>query len=274
MVPNTRSDDSAALEHILTVILSEPPPPDAASSTPPFRACLAKAGVSNASDFVSLEPYYYGILTFAVEPYGPEDQSLSIIQVKKINSLVSWFYQVPPSGVSRWLDLDYSSFQAWRTLSAPVPQGVSPASISLPSSAIYDFRKNVKRSVSDYQVFKEDRLWHSWHRHLLMTARSHNVDNVLNLLYSPTDPDDLDLLQEQKRFVFSILEQKVQTSDGLVFLRAHSSYGDATAVCKDLVERYSKSTAAQLSASEIEEDLSTFRLNDTWKKSNLMFLNA
>jgi hypothetical protein len=30
----------------------------------------------------------------------------------------------------------------------------------------------------------------------------------------------------------------------------------------------------QLSASEIKEDLSTFRLNDNWKKSNLMFLNA
>jgi hypothetical protein len=57
MVPTTRSDESAALEHILTVILSEPPPPDAASSIPPFRACLAKAGVSIASDFVSFEPY-------------------------------------------------------------------------------------------------------------------------------------------------------------------------------------------------------------------------
>jgi hypothetical protein len=101
------------------------------------------------------------------------------------------------------------------------------------------------------------------------------VDNVLNLSYSPTDPNDFALLQEQKRFVFSILEQKVQTSDSLVFLRVHSSsIRDATAVYKDLVERYRKSTAAQLSASEIEEDLSTFRLNDTWKKSNLMFLNA
>jgi hypothetical protein len=82
MVPTTQSDDSAALEHILTIILSEPPPPDAASSTPPFRACLAEAGVSNASDYVSLEPYDYGIFTFAVEPSGPEDRSLSIIQLK------------------------------------------------------------------------------------------------------------------------------------------------------------------------------------------------
>jgi hypothetical protein len=260
MVPTTQSDNSTALEHILTVILSEPLPPAGTSSNPPFCACLAKVGISKASDFVSLEPSDYGIITFAVEPSGPEDQSLSLIQVKKIKSLFSWFHQVSSYGVSRWLDLDYSSFQAWRSLPTSILQGASPASVSLPSS--------------DYQVSKEDRLWHSWHQHLLTTAQSHNVDNVLNLSYSPTNPDDIALLQEQKRFVFSVLEQKVLTSDGTVFTRVHSTSGDATAVYKNLVEHYSKSTAAQLSASEIKEDLSTFHLSDTWKKSNLMFLNA
>jgi hypothetical protein len=73
------------------------------------------------------------------------------------------------------MDLDLSTFQAWRSLPAPVPREVSPASVSLPSSAIHDFSKSVKRSISDYQVFKED---HLWHRHLLTTARSHNVDNA------------------------------------------------------------------------------------------------
>ncbi len=40
-----------------------------------------------------------------------------------------------------------------------------------------------------------------------------------------------------------------------------------------LVEHYSKSTAAQLSASEIKEDLSIFCLDNTWKQTSLMFLN-
>jgi hypothetical protein len=88
MVPTTQSDESAALEHILIIILSEPLPPAGSSSNPPFCVCFAKAVVSNASDFVSLEPSDYGSLTFAVESSGPEDQSLSLIQVKKINSLL------------------------------------------------------------------------------------------------------------------------------------------------------------------------------------------
>ncbi len=70
------------------------------------------------------------------------------------------------------------------------------------------------------------------------------------------------------------LQQKVLTSDIIVFICVHSNTGDATAVYSDLIECYSKSTATQLSASEIEQDRSTFCLDDTWNKPNLTFLNA
>jgi hypothetical protein len=41
-----------------------------------------------------------------------------------------------------------------------------------------------------------------------------------------------------------------------------------------MIDRHSKSTAALLAASELEESLSTFRLDSTWKKSCLAFLNT
>ncbi len=58
----------------------------------------------------------------------------------------------------------------------------------------------------------------------LTTGRSHNVGEVLDLSYSPSNPNSIALLQEQKRFLFSVLEQKVLTSDGIVFIRAHSTH--------------------------------------------------
>ena len=275
MVPVTRSD-TGALEHILSIVLSEPAPTGADPTITPFRACFNAAGVTTATDFMSMDPAQYGAITFSLLPSGNYTDVLNAVQVKKINSLFSWYRQVPIPTVSRWFDLDASIFQVWR-ITPPTPVQ-NPATLHPPlatsNSAIYDFRKGVKRSLSDYNIFKEDRLWHSWNRHLMTTARSHNVDNVLNLSYIPSTADDIALLQEQKRFVFSVLEQKVQTSDGVVFIRMHSSSGDATAVYKDLVDRYSKSTAAQLSAAELEQELSAFRLDDTWKQTNLMFLNS
>ena len=150
MAPITRADDSAALEHILISILLEPLlPTTVGSTTPPFRACFSKAGISNASDSLSISPSDYGHITFATDPFGQEDQILSLTQVKKINFLFSWLHQIPFSDATRWLSLDYQSFQVWRSQPTPTPQGTSPAAVSLPSSAIHDFRKSVKRSVAN-----------------------------------------------------------------------------------------------------------------------------
>jgi hypothetical protein len=277
MPPITRSD-ATALEHILGVLLAQPPT-SADGTIPPFCACLITAGVLNATDFISVEPTVYGSILFSTTTGGDEDQHLNAIQIKKLDSLFLWFHSVSPAPVTRWFDLDADGFQAWR-IRAPTPAITSPSpstssvTTTASSSVIHDFRKGIKRSVSDYKPFKEDRLWHAWHRHILTTARAQNVENVLDLTYKPSTPDEVALLAEQQKFVFSVFEQTIFTSDGIVFVRIHSSTGDATAVFRAMVERYGRSTAAQLSASEIEGELSTFRLDTTWKKTNLAFLNA
>ena len=105
-------------------------------------------------------------------------------------------------------------------------------------------------------------------------ARSHNVDNVINLTYKATTPDEIALLHEQQKFFFSVLEQTVLTPDGLLIIRKHSGTGDASAAYSDLVERYGKSTAAELAANELENDLIEFRMDASWTKTNLAFLLA
>ena len=93
-----------------------------------------------------------------------------------------------------------------------------------------DFRKGVKRSISDYKPFKEDRCFNSWQRHLQTTACSHNVDNVINLACVPSASKEVTLLEEQKKFVCSVLEQTVLTPDGILVILVHSDAGDALAV--------------------------------------------
>ena len=115
MVPTTRSDDSAALEHILAVIFNKSYPIATSTSIPSFRACFTKAGVSNASDLISMDPSDYGLIFFALDPFGNEDRQLNYIQVKKLNSLFSWFRQDPSATVSHWLTLDYQTFQSPHT---------------------------------------------------------------------------------------------------------------------------------------------------------------
>ena len=75
--------------------------------------------------------------------------------------------------------------------------------------------------------------------------------------------------------MYSVLEQTVLTPDGiLIILIVHSDTGDASAVYSDLVDRYGKSMAAQLAASELESGLALFWLDASWTKTNLAFLIA
>jgi hypothetical protein len=273
MAPLTRSD-ATALEHILAVLL-EQPVLVTGSAAPPFRACFLAAGVTTATDFVSITPDTYGSVEFSIEADGSDASSkLNVIQIKKIRSLIDWFSQVPAPPATRWFDLTDDAFRTWRTQSTLT----SPASVPAPApsslSAISEFRKGVKRSVSDYKAFKEDRFFISWQRHLQITARSHNVDNVINLTYKATTPDEIALLHEQQKFFFSVLEQTVLTPDGLLIIRNHSATGNATAAYSALVDRYGKSTAAELAATDIENDLIEFRMDASWTKTNSAFLQA
>jgi hypothetical protein len=234
--------DAAALEHVLLVLLNQPVVV-ADSATPPFRACFLAAGVTNATDFVSVSPDAHASVEFSIDADGSDANSkLNVIQIKKPCPLVDWFSQVAAPPTSRWCA---------SALTVPAHAPTVPASIS---SAL-EFLKGVKRSVSDHKPFKEDRFFVSWQRHLKITVRSHNVDVVIDLSHAPSAPGAIGLLHKQQKFFFIVFEQTVLSPDGLLIIRKRSDAGDAAAVCFDLVDRCGKSTAAELAADELENDL-------------------
>jgi hypothetical protein len=236
MAPITHSDETA-LEYTLAILLEQPPIASRDTDLPKFRACFNEAGVTCASDFISISPSSYGGMLFSSTNGGTDkDSALNVTQIKKLSTLVSWFRQFPAPSATKWFDLNEATFCSWRTQPAtpPVSAVTAPTAATAITaiSAITDFRKGVKHSISDYKAFKEDRYFNSWQRHLQTTARSHNVDNVINLLCVPTKQDEQDLLDEQKKFVYSVLEQTVLTPDGILIIRVHSDAGDATAALR------------------------------------------
>jgi len=194
MVPVTRSDVNA-LEHILTILLGEAVPFAASEDLTPFRSCFTTAGVTNASDFVSIDPSAYGAILFPTTKGGTPDKQLNVIQVKKLVSLLSWLSAQPSPGVSTWFNLDFAGFQNHRVHLIPLPLASPTPSNTL--SAVDVFRKGVRRNISDFKPFKEDRYWYSWQRHLLTTARSQNIEKVFDLSYTATNPSNVALLEEQ-----------------------------------------------------------------------------
>ena len=122
---STRSDASA-LEHILGVLLEEPPIIATDSVVPNFQACLKEAGVTCASDFLSIDPSAYAAVPFSVIKDGTDkDTNLNVIQIKKLSALVSWFRQTPASPAVHWFDLSEDAFRTWRVKSI-IPAASTP----------------------------------------------------------------------------------------------------------------------------------------------------
>jgi hypothetical protein len=186
MAQITRSDETA-LECMLAILLEQPPIASTGSDLPKFRACFNEAGVTCASDFVSISPSSCGGMLFSSVNGGADKEStLNVMQIKKPSTLVSWFRQFAAPSAAKWFVLNEAgAFRSWRTQPAtpPVSTATAPAAATAITaiSAITDFRKGVKRS-SHCKAFKEDRCFNSWQRHPQTTARSHNVDNVVNPL--------------------------------------------------------------------------------------------
>ena len=87
MVAALRSDGTA-IEHILVVLL-EQPAIEIGSAIPPFRACFLAAGVTTATDFVSLALDANGAVEVSTQADGSDAHSkLNILQIKKLCSLV------------------------------------------------------------------------------------------------------------------------------------------------------------------------------------------
>jgi hypothetical protein len=104
----------------------------------------------------------------------------------------------------------------------------------------------VRRSVPDYTKFKEAKQWQQWHRRIQSTASAQGVENVFNPLYVPMTEDKNAIFKEQQKYGYQVLEQAIQSSEGMVIVREYSQTKDAQAVYAKLQARYAHSQAATL----------------------------
>ena len=195
-----------------------------------------------------------------------KDTTLNVIQIKKLSSLVSWFRQRTqllklqnglPSpkmhsgpgvlNLTHLLPLLLLILLLLPLLALPLPIFGRESS---PVFLITSLSRIIAISTHDSVTFRQQ-----------LAAIMLTMSSIL--AYMPSTSKEVARL----KFVYSVLEQKVLTPDVIL-----TDTVDVLAVYADLVDRYGKSRAAQLAASELESDLAAFRIDASWTKTNLAFL--
>jgi hypothetical protein len=131
---------------------------------------------------------------------------------------------------------------------------------------VSDFKKGIKLDMSYFPTLKQDKQWDNWNRATITHARAQDVSNVLDPNYALTDPTDIALFQEQKKYMCAVFERHLQTDKGKALVRMHYTNADAQAIYMELSQYALKSTKTSLDSATLLAYITSAKLGDgQWK---------
>ncbi len=134
--------------------------------------------------------------------------------------------------------------------------------------AVNNFKKGIRRDP-----MKDDHRFEQWNLHTKATARAQGMGDIFDKTYKPVRPEDQALFIEKQHYMYSVFVDRIQTDTGKEVVRLHQATSDAHKIYADLVEHYTKSTAAVLDASKILSFLTNHKLGkDAWSGTTTQFI--
>ena len=145
------------------------------------------------------------------------------------------------------------------------PTGYSPAAIEL-----IGFKKGIKTEIAAYPSLKDERYFDDFKRSLLIVAKTHECNEVLDPNYTPGDePEEKDLFEVKQTFMFSVFNANLQTK---TIVRRHLGNTDAQAVWKEPSEHMRTSSRGDSEKRRLTQYVTNSVLDDTFKGTTEQFV--
>ena len=132
-----------------------------------------------------------------------------------------------------FLHTTFHQFMSWKlneiTTSSPSPPPSVTASDpraapSTPSfsSQLLNFKRGIKRDISAYSTLKDEKYYESSKRSMLVTARAHDCEEILQPTFRPKgDADSLELFSLKNDFMYSVFNKCLLSDMGKTIVRKH-----------------------------------------------------
>ena len=90
------------------------------------------------------------------------------------------------------------------------------------SSQLLNFKRGIKRDISAYPSLKDEKYYESFKRSVLVTARAHDCEEILQPTYRPRgDADSLELFRLKNDFMYSVFNKCLLSDMGKTIVRKH-----------------------------------------------------
>ena len=143
--------------------------------------------------------------------------------------------------------------------STPTPASTQ---FKLQVSPVNDFKKSTKRDKTNYIEFKDEKMWDSFQRHLMIQAQADGIANQLDPNFVPLTQEDQELDKLHSLYFFSVLNHVFLTDKGKTIIRKHMPTFNARAAYAEMVQHMTVSTKAHHKKQELMEFLVGSKFGD------------
>ena len=124
------------------------------------------------------------------------------------------------------------------TSGTPMSHITSPSSSASMRSPIHSelasFKKGIKREASACSILKDEHYFGKFQRDLFITAKSHDVSEILDPTFTPgPSPQENELFEAKQVFIYKVFNETLLTDMGRTKVRKCLKTTDAQAVWKD-----------------------------------------
>jgi hypothetical protein len=172
-----------------------------------------------------------------------DESRTDLTQIYKFNS-VDTIHTTPPS-------------------TTPSPLSAATTTSSLSSQSPVDlFKRGIKRDFNAFPTLKDKKHNDQWHHTFVNMARAQELSDVLNPQYVSQTTAAYDLFWGKQKFLYAVLEAKVETAKGKSIIRQYQNTYDVQKAYEKLEEHHLTSNTAMFATNKIMEYLTTVCLND------------
>ena len=278
----SRQQSKEAFNHILDNVLGR-------GDDTPLKKALTASGIIEIEDFISLDDATIDSFTYD-RTANDTNVPLNAGSHNLAKIFITYFgYRVRINDpIEDWTSLTADEFNTFRlgpklaTLRLGAqPTTTPPPSRSTTSTTTHassrtpaeNFQRGIKRDPTLFPTLKDEKFNDEWHRAFYNQARAQGVEKVLDATYVPSTAEEIDLFDEQQKYVYAVLTTNVRTDDGKVFIRDHHSDHDAQRVYAKLHQHHLQSTKAKIASSDLLTYITSARIGSgDWKGSTHGFV--
>ena len=183
-----------------------------------------------------------------------------------------------------FLHTTFHQFMSWKlneiTTSSPSP----PPSVTAPdpraapstpscSSKLLNFKRAIKRDISAYPTLKDEKYYESFKRYVLVTARAHDCEEILQPIFRPRgDADSLELFRLKKDFLYSVFNKCLLSDMGKTLVRKHLDNIHAQWVWEDFATHMTTCSKSKAEKHRLHTYVTTTVLDKSCKGTTEQFI--